>query len=133
MIESRRKETKGLISQIYNVFIAQVWHFSNKCWKKKANVGKHFIHITEESEDNLKSIILMFNVTCKSSNNVSFLDSGSSNYMTWNRELFTSLDTSNPSDIGYWFPMSHLVFWFFVIPIYMYLIVLFICRPSFRY
>ena len=65
------------------MFLLQKYdHFANKCWKKKANAGKHFVHIIEESEDNLKSIILMCNVTCKFLDNVSFLDSGSSNHMT---------------------------------------------------
>jgi hypothetical protein len=74
-------------------------HFANKCWKKQEDVGKQSAHITNESEDHQNPVFLTCNVTQESANDILFLDSGCSNHMTSNKDLFSSIDTSIQSEV----------------------------------
>jgi hypothetical protein len=74
-------------------------NFSNKCWKKQADAGKQSAHITNESEDNQNPVFLTYVVTQESANDVWFLDSGYTNHMTGNKDLFFSIDTSIQSKV----------------------------------
>ena len=57
--------------------------------------------MTKESEDDKKPVFLTCNVTQESSNDVWFLDSGCSNHMNGNKDLFSSLDTNIQSKVKF--------------------------------
>jgi hypothetical protein len=76
-------------SKVQCYYCKKFGHFANKCWKKQADAGKQFAHITNESEDDQKPVFLTCNVTQESANDICFLDSGCSNHMTGNENLFS--------------------------------------------
>jgi len=57
------------------------------------------VHITEESSVDEFPVFLTCNVTQESAKDVWFLDSGCSNHMTRNKDLFSSIDTSIQSEV----------------------------------
>ena len=56
-------------------------------------------YIINESEDHQNTLFFTYNVTQESASDLWFLDSGCSNHMTSNKNLFSFVDTSIQSEV----------------------------------
>ena len=74
-------------------------HYANECRKKKSDMkNKQNANVAKE-EKNPSNVLLACNVALDREDDVWFLDSGCSNHMTRNREMFANLDEEIKSEV----------------------------------
>lgn len=73
-------------------------HYINECRKKQYDSRKQSTNFTKENQTQ-DSMFIACNVAQESEKDIWFLDSGCSNHMTGNLEMFSSLDESVKSDV----------------------------------
>lgn len=81
-------------SQIQCHYFKRFDHSTSECRKKQEEIENNSANYSDISHNNLGSLFITCNVSQESSSDIWFLDSGCSNHMTRNKDLFTSLDDS---------------------------------------
>ena len=85
--------------QIQCHYCKKFGHFASECRKKQEEIEKNGANYLDVFDKNSRSLFITCNVSQESSSDIRFLDSGCSNHMTRNKDLFTSLGDSIKSEV----------------------------------
>ena len=87
-------------SKVQCYYCKKFGHYANRCRKRQADAAiKQSANLIEEPQNSENSVLLTCNVVEESPKDVWFVDSGCSNHMTGNKELFGKLDSSIHTEV----------------------------------